>query len=247
MTMTNDTELRNELATCHQLLEHYGMGDTIYTHASARLQAADSGFLITPFGLMFEEIGPDDLIALDQKGRKLRECGHAVNAASFVIHSAIYAARPDVNCIIHTHTIAGVAVSALKDGLLPISQAALEFYNRVSYHGYEGLATDFAECARLVTDLGKNGAMILHNHGLLIAGSSIPAAFESMYYLEQACRTQLSALACGRELVIPPQEVCEHTAKQHAIVGMLPKGVRLWKALPRKMATMNPPAGRLAA
>jgi ribulose-5-phosphate 4-epimerase/fuculose-1-phosphate aldolase len=131
--------------------------------------------------------------------------------------------------------------------LLPISQAALEFYNRISYHGYEGLATDFAECARLVRDLGTNGAMILHNHGLLVAGPSIPAAFESMYYLEQACRTQLSALACGRELVIPPQEVCEHTSKQHQITGMLPKGARLWQALSRKMNVPPAAAPRLAA
>lgn len=237
--MLTEQELRKELAICHQLIEHYGMGDTIYTHASARLTQSDSAFLITPYGMLFDEIGPDDLIALDKNGRKLRESGHAVNAASFVIHSAIYAARPDVHCIIHTHTVAGVAVSALKEGLLPISQAALEFYNRISYHGYEGLATDFAECARLVRDLGKHGAMILHNHGLLVAGPSVPAAFESMYYLEQACRTQLSALACGKELVIPPEEVCEHTAKQHAITGMLPKGARLWKALTRKMVAMN--------
>jgi ribulose-5-phosphate 4-epimerase/fuculose-1-phosphate aldolase len=246
--MLTEQELRNELALCHQLIEHYGMGDTIYTHASARMSDTDNAFLITPYGMLFDEITPEDLIVLDKNGRKLRQSSHAVNAASFVIHSAIYAARPDVHCIIHTHTIAGVAVSALKDGLLPISQAALEFYDRMSYHGYEGLATDFTECARLVRDLGNNSAMILHNHGLLVTGPSVPAAFESMYYLEQACRTQLSALACGRELLLPPQEVCEHTAKQHAITGMLPKGARLWKALTRKMVAMNCiSAGRMVA
>ncbi|HEU4776663.1 MAG TPA: class II aldolase/adducin family protein [Telluria sp.] len=231
-----EQELRKDLVTCHQLVEHYGMGDTIYTHLSARLPEPQSAFLTTPFGLLFDEIGADDLIALDKNGRNLRKSAHAVNAAGFVIHSAIYNARPDVGCIIHTHTIAGVAVSALKEGLLPISQAALEFYKRISYHGYEGLATDFAECAHLVRDLGNNSAMILHNHGLLVAGPTIQAAFESMYYLEQACRTQLAALACGRELVIPPVEVCEHTAKQHQITGMLPKGARLWQAMTRKMA-----------
>ncbi|UUZ50632.1 class II aldolase/adducin family protein [Massilia sp. B-10] len=164
-----EQELRKDLVTCHQLVEYYGMGDTIYTHLSARLPDPANAFLTTPFGLLFDEIGPDDLIALDKNGRNLRKSPHAVNAAGFVIHSAIYNARPDVGCIIHTHTIAGVAVSALKEGLLPISQAALEFYNRISYHGYEGLATDFAECAHLVRDLGNNSAMILHNHGLLVA------------------------------------------------------------------------------
>lgn len=247
--MMNEQEIRKDLVTCHQLIEHFGMSDTIYTHVSARLNDPKGAFLTSPYGPLFDEVGPDDLIALDLNGRMLKKSTHAVNAAGFVIHSAIYKARPDVGCIIHTHTIAGVAVSALKQGLLPISQAALEFYNRIAYHDYEGLATDFAECAHIVADLGKHGAMIMHNHGLLVAGPSIAAAFETMYSLEQACRTQLSVLACGGELIIPSPETCEHTAKQHEITGMMPKGARLWKAMSRKMArvygTNND--GRLAA
>ena len=237
----NDVEkTRLELARCHWLIEHYGMSDTIYTHISARLAEPRNGFLLSPFGILFEEVEPEDLIALDANGRVLNKPSRQVNAAGFVIHSAIYASRPDVACVIHTHTVAGVAVSALKEGLLPISQAALEFYNRIGYHDYEGLATDFDECDHIVKNLGTHPAMIMRNHGLLVAAPSIPAAFEMMYYLEQACRIQLQAMAGGRPLHIPSPEVCEHTARQHAITGMMPKGQRLWTAMLRKVERMRP-------
>jgi ribulose-5-phosphate 4-epimerase/fuculose-1-phosphate aldolase len=237
--MSKEDELKSDLAACHRLLEYYGMGDTIYTHVSARLDDAKGAFITTPYGLMFDEVRAEDLIALDLNGRVLNKTGHPVNAAGFVIHSAIYANRPDVGCVIHTHTVAGVAVSALKEGLLPISQAALEFYNRIGYHDYEGLATDFAECDRIVKDLGKKSALIMRNHGLVVAGPSIPAAFETMYYLEQACRIQLAAMAGGRELIVPPEAVCEHTAKQHEITGVMPKGARLWKAMLKKLEKLQ--------
>lgn len=233
--MLDNAHLRKELAQCHHLIDAAGMSDTIYTHISGRLPTPQNSFLLSPYGMMFDEVQAEDLVALDANGRVLHKPARHVNAAGFVIHSAIYAGRPDVNCIIHTHTVAGVAVSAQKDGLLPISQAALEFYGRIAFHDYEGLATDFDECARLVNNLGDKTAMIMHNHGLLVAANSVPAAFETLYYLEQACRIQLAALAGGRELIVPPAVVCEHTARQHAITGVLPKGHRLWTAMTRKL------------
>lgn len=238
--MSGEDEIKSDLVACHHLLEHYGMADTIYTHVSARMDDNKGAFLTTPFGLLFDEVQENDLIALDANGRVLmNKARHAVNAAGFVIHSAIYASRPDVGCVIHTHTPAGIAVSALPQGLLPISQAALEFYNRIGYHAYEGLATDFAECSHIVKDIGNMSAMIMRNHGLLVVGPSVAAAFETMYYLEQACRIQLAAMAANKELLMPPPEVCEHTAKQHEIIGTMPKGARLWKAMRRKASKLN--------
>jgi ribulose-5-phosphate 4-epimerase/fuculose-1-phosphate aldolase len=137
-----------------------------------------------------------------------------VNQAGFTIHSAVHQARPDLICVIHTHTAAGIAVSAQEQGLLPISQHAMKFYGCLSYHGYEGLALDLDERARLVADLGQNKAMILRNHGLLACGRTIPEAFHEIYFLERACQAQVAALSGGVKLVFPPREVCEHTAAQ---------------------------------
>lgn len=238
--MNNEEKIASDLAACHRLIDHFDMGDTIYTHISARLDEPSGAFMMTPFGLLFDEIEAEDLLLLDAKGRLLQRSRHTVNAAGFVIHSAIYGSRPEIKCVIHTHSVAGVAVSAFKAGLLPISQSAMEFYNRISYHDYEGLAIDFNECERIVRDMKSNSAMIMRNHGLLVAGTSIPAAFETMYYLEQACRIQLKACAMGECLVMPPPEICEQTAAQFAIEGMLPKGARLWPAMLRKLQRLAP-------
>jgi ribulose-5-phosphate 4-epimerase/fuculose-1-phosphate aldolase len=137
-----------------------------------------------------------------------------VNAAGFTIHSAIHMAREDLMCVIHTHTAAGIAVSAQKQGLLPISQQSLRYYNRIAYHGYEGIALDIDERERLVADLGQHDAMILRNHGLLVGGRSIAQAFLNIYTLERSCQAQVAALSGGAEIVLPPKEVCEHTAAQ---------------------------------
>lgn len=237
--MNNEEKIASDLAACHRLIDHFDMGDTIYTHVSARLEEPSGGFMMTPFGLMFDEIEAEDLIFLDANGRLLQKSRHAVNAAGFVIHSAIYGSRPEVQCVIHTHSVAGVAVSAMKEGLLPISQSALEFYNRLSYHDYEGLAIDFNECERIVKDMGSNHAMIMRNHGLLVTGTSIAAAFETAYYLEHACRIQLQASAGGAQLVKPPPGVCEQTAAQFEIEGVVPKGTRLWAAMLRKLQRLE--------
>ena len=137
-----------------------------------------------------------------------------MNAAGFTIHSAIHMAREDLMCVIHTHTAAGIAVSAQKQGLLPISQHRCSYYNRIAYHGYEGIALDIDERERLVADLGQHDAMILRNHGLLVGGRSIAHAFLNIYTLERSCQAQVAALSGGAEIVLPPKDVCEHTAAQ---------------------------------
>jgi ribulose-5-phosphate 4-epimerase/fuculose-1-phosphate aldolase len=233
--MTKDEQTAHDLAKCHRLIEYFGMSDTIYAHASARMANAENGFLMTPFGLLFDEISAGDLLNIDLNGRMLRPSAHPPNAAGFVIHSAIYSQREDIGCVIHTHSTAGVAMSALAQGLLPLSQAAMEFYGRMSYHDYEGLAVDMKERERLARDLGSNHTMILRNHGVIVTGATIPAAFERLYYLEQACKIQLQAMACNTQLTTPTPEICERSAKQYEITGMLPKGTRLWGALDRML------------
>lgn len=231
----NDEQIANDLAQCHRLIDYFGMSDTIYAHASARLSSEEKGFLMTPFGLLFDEISAGDLLNMDANGRLLRASAHLPNAAGFVIHSAIYSQRKDVACVIHSHSLASVAVSALAEGLLPLSQPAMEFYGRISYHDYEGLAVDMKERETLARDLGKNHAMVLRNHGVIVTGTTVPAAFERLYYLEQACKIQLQAMACNTSLSMPSPEICERTAKQYEITGMLPKGTRLWQAMSRML------------
>jgi ribulose-5-phosphate 4-epimerase/fuculose-1-phosphate aldolase len=233
--MSTENSVRANLSACYGLVEHFGMGDTIYTHISARTPEDSNIILMNPFGLLFDELQPADLIKVDLEGNQLTKSLYPINAAGFVIHAAIYASRPDINCVIHTHTIAGAAVSALQCGLLPISQAAMEFFGRIAYHDYEGLATDFDESERIVNDLGGMSAMILRNHGLLVADASIPAAFETAYYLEQACKIQLAAMASGSPLHTPSVEICKKTSEDYLIEGTMPKGVRLWQAMLRKL------------
>jgi len=235
--MTSPTEIatRRDLAACYRLIDRYGMSDTIYTHISARLPDRPEVILLNPYGLLFSEVTASNLVAVSLDGSLQQESQWRVNAAGFVIHSAIYEHRPDVQCVIHTHTTSGTAVSSLACGLLPISQPALQFHGRLAYHDYEGLATDFDECDRLVADLGPHAAMMLRNHGLLVAGPSIPAAFQAMYYLEKACRTQIEAMSCGRELVTPSETLCEATARQFESTGEVQEGARLWRALVRRL------------
>ena len=158
-----------------------------------------------------------DLVRIDLDGKVVEDSDKSsrdVNAAGFTIHSAIHMARPDLFCVAHTHSAAGIAVSAMTEGLLPLSQHAMKFYNRLAYHDYEGVALDLGERDRLVRDLGRHKAMILRNHGLLVAGTSIPEAFHQLYMLERACAAQVATLSCGRPLTIPPAEVCEHASDQ---------------------------------
>jgi ribulose-5-phosphate 4-epimerase/fuculose-1-phosphate aldolase len=209
-------QVRCDLAALYRLVAHFRMTDFIFTHISARVPGPEGHFLINSYGVHFHEMRASDLVKIDHDGNVVDDdpATKEVNAAGFTIHSAIHMAREDLACVIHTHTAAGIAVSAQKEGLLPISQHALKYYGHLAYHGYEGVALDLDERERLVADLGSHNAMILRNHGLLAAGRSIPEAFDNIYFLERACQAQVAALAGGAELVLPPQEVRLHTAAQ---------------------------------
>jgi ribulose-5-phosphate 4-epimerase/fuculose-1-phosphate aldolase len=210
-------QIRCDLAALYRLVAHHRWTDFVYTHISARLPGPEDQFLINRYGVLFHEMRASDLVKVDLHGNVIEDgdpASHRVNAAGFTIHSAIHMARPDLTCVVHTHTQAGIAVSAMKEGLLPLSQHALKFYGYLAYHGYEGIALDLDERERLVHDLGQHKAMILRNHGLLVGGTSVPEAFHMIYMLERACAAQVAALSCGKEVTLPPHEVCAHTAEQ---------------------------------
>ncbi|MBU6499890.1 MAG: class II aldolase/adducin family protein [Rhodospirillales bacterium] len=209
-------KIRCDLAALYRLVAHFRMTDFIYTHLSARIPGPEHHFLINHYGVMFHEMRASDLVKIDLDGNVVDQFAQSrrVNAAGFCIHSAVHMARPDLMCVVHTHTAAGMAVAAQKGGLLPISQHALKFYGHLAYHGYEGIALDLDERDRLVADLGAHKAMILANHGLLVGGATIPEAFHNIYYLERACQAQVAAMSGGAELILPPEEVRRHTAAQ---------------------------------
>ena len=211
-----ETRLRRELAAVYRLIAHFKMTDLIYNHISVRLPGPEHRFLLNPFGLLYEEITASNLVIVGLDGQLITDGPWRVNPAGFVIHSAIHEAREDALCVLHTHTKAGCAVAAQEHGLLPLNQMSLEFYNRVGYHDYEGIALSSAEKRRLVADLGDKPVMILRNHGLLTVGKTPGQAFLRMFYLERACQIQVDAMAGGAPLVLPPPEVCEHTARQFA-------------------------------
>lgn len=210
-----ERRLRIELAACYRLIARFRMTDLVFTHISVRVPGPEHHFLINPYGLMFEEITASNLVKIDLAGNPVEPTPYRVNPAGFVIHSAIHAARDDAQCVLHTHTRAGMAVSCLKEGLLPLNQMALQFYGRVAYHDYEGIAQNLDERARLVADLGDKDVMILRNHGLLSVGRTVPEAFLRMYYLERSCEVQVTAQATGAELVLPSPEVCAYVERQY--------------------------------
>ncbi|OCT29775.1 class II aldolase [Pseudomonas putida] len=209
----SERTLREELAACYRLIAHFRMTDLIFTHISVRIPGPEHHFLINPYGLLFEEITASNLVKIDLQGRAVEASPYPVNPAGFVIHSAIHGAREDAQCVLHTHTRAGCAVAALECGLLPVNQISMEFYGKVAYHGYEGVALDMDEQQRLVADLGDKPVMILRNHGLLTVGRTAGEAFLRMFYLEKACEIQLAAQSAGK-VVLPSPEVCAHTEQQ---------------------------------
>lgn len=246
--MKSERQLREELAACYRLIAHFRMSDLIFTHISVRLPGPEHHFLINPYGLMFDEITASSLVKIDLAGHAVELSPYPVNPAGFVIHSAIHSASEDAQCVLHTHTRAGCAVAALECGLLPVNQMSMEFYGKVAYHDYEGVALDMAEQQRLVADLGNKPVMILRNHGLLTVGRSVSEAFMRMYYLEKACEIQLAAQASGK-LVLPPHEVCVHTERQFNDPGRPlgegqladPDGMQLaWTALLRLLEKVAP-------
>ncbi len=204
-------QTRVDLAACYRLTAMYGMTEMIANHISCRVPGSHDHFLINPYGMLYEEIDASCLIKVDLDGNTLFNASdYGVNAAGFVIHSAIHMARPDVDCVAHTHTPAGMAVSAMECGLLPLAQTSMRFLH-IAYHDFEGIADDVGERERLVADLGDHEAMILRNHGLLVVGRTIPAAFNLLYRMERACEVQVMALSCNTKLVYPPRDVLEAT------------------------------------
>jgi ribulose-5-phosphate 4-epimerase/fuculose-1-phosphate aldolase len=209
-------ETRVNLAACYRLVHHYGMDDLVYNHISARVPGEEGRFLINAYGMTYDEISASSLVKIDFDGNVVQDSGtgYGINHAGFVIHSAVHRARADVACVIHTHTPSGMAVSAMKCGLLPLTQNAM-FFSGVGYHDYEGPAVDLDEQRRLVGDLGSHDAMILRHHGLLAVGRTIPEAFVTIYWLERACQAQAFAVASGKELSLPDDAVVRTTNERY--------------------------------
>jgi ribulose-5-phosphate 4-epimerase/fuculose-1-phosphate aldolase len=227
-------QLRCDLAACYRLVASYGWTDLVFTHISARIPGAQHHFLINPYGLLFEEVTASSLIAVDQEGNRLSESPFPVNRAGFVIHSSIHAARDDAQCVLHTHTRAGVAVSAQKGGVLPISQQSTFVLASLAYHDYEGVALRDDEKPRLQADLGPATFLMLRNHGLLTVGPSIADAFLAMYIFESACQIQVMAQAGGPLNTVDPKilhGVAEAARTQTDGMG----GAFVWPALLRKL------------
>lgn len=236
--------IRVDLACLYRLVAWHGWTDSIYTHLSARVPGDEDHFLLNPFGFMFEEVTASSLVKIDTEGKVVMDTPFEVNEAGFTIHSAVHMARPEVVCVAHTHTKAGMAIAAQKDGLLPITQNAMMFYgDHLAYHDYEGIAFDLEERQRLEVDLGDRFAMVLRNHGLLVCGRSMGEAFEILQNMEHACEAQLAAQTGGAELVMPSPEVCAHTAQQFwgKEKSNAPRfGERGWPAMRRMMDRHSP-------
>jgi ribulose-5-phosphate 4-epimerase/fuculose-1-phosphate aldolase len=240
----SEWQARVDLAACYRLVDLYGMSDMIANHISARVPGEEGVFLVNAYGLLYEEITASSLVKIDHAGHVLLgpdfdELGYGVNPAGVVLHSAIHAARPDVGCIIHTHTWASMAVSALECGLLPLTQTSMRFL-RVGYHDYHGVVLDVAEQASLVRDLGQAEVLVLRNHGAVTVGRSMGEAFNWMHRFELACRTQLAAMACQTPLQAVPAAIVEATWRNYQPDTRRPYGVMEWPALLRQLDRLDP-------
>jgi len=235
---------RIDLAACYRLVAHYDMSDMMANHISLRVPDEENAFLINAYGMLYEEVTASSLIKIDVEGNILAkpdfgDLDYGINKAGYVIHGAIHRARHDVACVIHTHTWAGMAVSALECGLLPMTQTAMRFL-RIGYHEYQGVVLDQAEEASLLNDLGEGDVLILRNHGLLTVGRTVGEAFNWIHRLELACRSQLAALATGHKLHAVPPAVLEKTYLNYQPQTRRPFGVMEWPALLRKLDRMDP-------
>lgn len=232
--------LRVDLAACYRLIAAYGWDDLVFTHISARVPNTPDHFLINPYGFLFEEITASSLVKVDLEAQPVLETPHPINPAGFVIHSAIHAARPDVRCVLHCHTPAGVAVSTQPDGLLPVSQQALFVCASLGYHAYEGVALNDEEKPRLVADLGDKTFLILRNHGTLTVGTSVADAFLAMFTLERACQIQTLAQASSQRLIPVPEAIQRGMKAQAQAVTQGLGGALAWPALLRKLDRQDP-------
>jgi ribulose-5-phosphate 4-epimerase/fuculose-1-phosphate aldolase len=233
--------IRVDLAAAYRLVAHFHWDDLIFTHITARVPGPEHHFLINPYGMMFDEITASSLVKIDMQGNKVGDSPWPINPAGFVIHSAIHAARHDIGCVLHTHTINGVAVSAQKNGVLPLSQQSIFVLASLAYHDYEGVALRDDEKPRLVTDMGNNNYLMLRNHGLLTVGASIAEAFQAMYVFEATCAIQLRAQAGGGELIPVKQSIIDTAMEQARVVTMNQgPGTLVWPGLLRRLDRIDP-------
>ncbi len=238
LVSAQEWQLRVDLAACYRLVAHYGWSDLVFTHISARIAGPEHHFLINPYGLMFDEITASSLVKVDMQCNKLMPSPFPVNPAGFVIHSALHEARDDAQCVLHTHSRSGVAVSAQRCGVLPISQQSTFVLGSLGYHDYEGVAIRDEEKSRLQADVGKSNYLMLRNHGLLTIGKSIADAFLSMYIFESTCQIQLAAQVGGELVQVEPnilQGVSHAMRVQTDGLG----GNFVWPALIRKLDRMD--------
>ena len=233
-------QTRVDLAACYRLVAHFGWSDLVFTHITAKIPDVDNQFLINPYGLLFDEITASSLVKIDLAGNKLdADNPFPVNPAGFTIHSAIHAARHDAKCVLHVHTANGVAVSAQKNGVLPLSQQSIFVLASLAYHDYEGVALNDDERPRLVNDLGDKLFFMLRNHGLLAVGETIADAFLLMYLFESTCAIQVRAQAGGGELIPIPQPIIDGAQKQAKLVTKGLGGHLAWPGLLRKLDRMD--------
>jgi len=235
MIEPTEQSLRVDLAACYRLIAHFGWDDLVFTHVSARVPGGHHHFLINPYGMLFDEITASSLVKVGENGEKVDKSPHPVNPAGFVIHSAVHAGRPDVGCVLHVHAPVGVAVSAQKEGLLPISQQATIALTSLAYHDYEGIALRDDEKPRLVRDLGDRTCLILRNHGLLTVGGTIADAFLAMFTLVRACEVQLLAQSGGAKLLtVDPGILAGVRENARAVTKGLGSAIA-WPALLRRL------------
>ncbi len=240
--------IRVDLAAVYRLIAHHGWDDLIYTHISARLPGDEDVFLLNPFGVHFSEVTASNLVAVDEHGDPVRPTDAMIHRAAFVIHSAIHMARPDAGCVMHLHTRAGMAVSCMERGLLPLTQHAMMFHDRIGYHDSEGIAIDVDERTALQRNIGDKPILILRNHGTLVAGKTVGEAFSMMWHLERAMQVQVDALASGEKLTVPSDAVAAQTAERGFTDARIPEypggqsplGKLEWPAMLRLLDRVSP-------
>jgi ribulose-5-phosphate 4-epimerase/fuculose-1-phosphate aldolase len=235
LVSAEEWQLRVDLAACYRLVALYGWSDLVFTHISARVPGPEHHFLINPYGLMFDEITASSLVKVDQQCNKIIESPYPVNPAGFVIHSAVHAAREDIQCVLHTHTKAGIAVSAQKNGVLPISQQSTFVLASLAYHDYEGVAFRDDEKPRLQADMGHANFLMLRNHGLLTCGKTIADAFLSMYTFENTCQIQIAAQSGGSELTHVNPKIIDGVGQAMKVQSGGLGGMFVWPSLIRKL------------
>jgi ribulose-5-phosphate 4-epimerase/fuculose-1-phosphate aldolase len=233
-------QARVDLAAAYRIVAYYGWDDLVFTHISARVPGPEHHFLINPYGMMFDEVTASSLVKVDINGDKVMPSEYETNPAGFIIHSAVHEARDDAKCVMHLHTVEGIAVSTLKDGLQAYSQQSLFALSSLSYHDYEGVALNPEEKVRLVADLGTTSFMILRNHGLLTCGSSVSEAFTAMFLLQRACEIQLKAQATGQAMIKIPDQILAGIQAQAKQVTRSAGGSLAWPGILRKLDRVNP-------